>query len=383
MSGVRVSRRGFLQTSVAGVSAWVAAGAARGKPSSAKASVVWHDVRDWGVEGKGWSDTVRFFDRLPRRAQGRVRPPVWSLSRHSAGLLVRFRTDAPAIHVRYRLLSGRLAMPHMPATGVSGLDLYAQDADGQDRWLAVVRPTSQQMETTLVDGVDPTPDGKPRRYTLYLPLYNGVESLEVGVDRAFRFEPIPPRSDKPLVFYGTSIMQGACASRPGMAFASILGRRLNRPVINLGFSGNGTMDAELGELMAELDAAVYVIDCLPNMTAQQVQERTEPLVRQLRAARPDVPIVLVEDRTYAYARFRKSARDRHHASRVALSKAFHNLLAAGVENLHYLEGEELLGEDGEATTDGSHPNDLGMVRYADAYEFLLRRVTEPASQQKA
>ncbi len=348
---------------------------AQGSPK-VEEGIAWYDVCDWGVEGKGWAETARYFDRFPAKAQKTVRSAVWNLSRDSAGMLVRFETNATTIHVRYSLMDAGLAMPHMPATGVSGLDLYARDDQGRDRWLAVTRPTSQQVKTQLVSGVDPLPDSKPRLYTLYLPLYNGVESLEIGVDAKTTFVPVPPRTEKPIVFYGTSIMHGACASRPGMSITGILGRRLERPVINLGFSGNGRMEAEVGELLAELDASVYVLDCLPNMAADAVAERAEPLVRQLRKARPGTPILLVEDRTYTYAPFRKSARDRHTTSRAALRKAYQNLIAADVPHLYYLEGDVLLGDDGEGATDGSHPNDLGMLRYADAYEPILRKILD-------
>ena len=213
-----------------------------------------------------------------------------------------------------------------------------------------------------------------RLYTAYLPLYNGVESLEFGIPPNKRFQPVVPRTAKSLVFYGTSIMHGACASRPGMSITGILGRRLNCPVINLGFSGNGRMAAEVGALLTELDPAAYVIDCLPNMRASEVSQRAEPLVQQLRSARRGTPILLVEDRTYTNARFRQSSRQRHATSRAALRDAFDKLTSAGVKSLHYLEGESLLGDDGEAATDGSHPNDLGMVRYANAYEAKLRKI---------
>lgn len=339
-------------------------------------NIAWYDVCEWGVEGRGWSENERYFDRLPAKAKDSVRSAVWNLSRHSAGMLVRFETDATTIHARYSLLNSGLAMPHMPATGVSGLDLYARDIQGRDRWLAVARPTSQQMKVRLVSGVDPLPAAKPRLYTVYLPLYNGVESLEIGVDPTSTFQPAAPRADKPMVFYGTSIMHGACASRPGMSITGILGRRFDRPVINLGFSGNGRMEAEVGELLCELEPCVYIIDCLPNMAGDAVAERTEPLVRQLRKARPDTPILLVEDRTYTYAPFRKSARERHEGSRAALRKACKNLIGAGVEKLYYLEGDGLLGDDGEGATDGSHPSDLGFQRYADAYEVILRKILE-------
>ncbi|HXX93903.1 MAG TPA: SGNH/GDSL hydrolase family protein [Planctomycetota bacterium] len=362
---MKLSRRSFLGVST---SLALAPQLAWGRPDE----IAWHDVRDWGIEGKGWTETQRYFDRFPPNAEKSVPAPVWDLSRHSAGMLVRFETDAPAVHARWKLLKAALAIPHMPATGVSGLDLYARDEQGRDRWLAVAKPTQQQMELKLVDKVDPLPGGKRRLYTLYLPLYNGTESLEIGVDGKASFEGVAPRKEKPIVFYGTSILHGACASRPGMAFPAILGRRFNRPTINLGFSGNGRMEAEVGALLAELDPWLYAIDCLPNMSAEQVAERAEPLVRQLRKARPQTPILLVEDRTFTSAPFLKGTRDAHAARRAALRAGFDRLTAGGVQGLGYLEGESLLGDDGEGATDGSHPNDLGMVRYADAYEKAIR-----------
>jgi lysophospholipase L1-like esterase len=157
-----------------------------------------------------------------------------------------------------------------------------------------------------------------------------------------------------------------------MAFPSILGRRLDVPVMNFGFSGNGRMDPEVGALLAEIDASVYCIDCLPNMGAADVAKRAEPLVRQLRKARPDVPIVLVEDRSFTSAPFLRSHRERHAGNRAALKAAHQHLLADGVKNLHYVEGKNLLGDDAEGATDGSHPSDLGMMRMADALEPVLR-----------
>lgn len=341
----------------------------RGAAPRVEEGTTWYDVSTWGVEGKAWSDTKRYFDRLPGKAEGVARGPVWSLSRHSAGMAARFKTDASRISVRYVLLSESVAMPHMPATGVSGVDLYAKNERGQWRWLGITRPDSKNVRADLASDITAV----KREYMAYLPLYNGVESLEIGVPEQAAFEPLPPRSDKPIVFYGTSILHGGCASRPGMAFPAILGRRLDRPTINLGFSGNGKMDPEVGGWMAEIDAAAYVIDCLPNMTGPEVAERAEPLVRQLRAEHPQTPIVLVEDRTYSNAEFKPSSQERHSTSRAALKAAYERLVSGGVTGLSYLEGEHLLGDDGEATVDSSHPSDLGMMRMADALEPVLRK----------
>lgn len=334
--------------------------------------VAWYDASHWGVEGKAWKETARYYDRLPAKAEGVVRGPVWNLSRHSAGMAVLFQTDASKIMVRYRLRSGNLAMPHMPATGVSGVDLYGRNEEGKWGWIGVSRPGAQDVTATLADGLLPG----SREYMLYLPLYNGVESLEIGVPEGAAFQPIAPRSTKPIVYYGTSIAHGACASRPGMSFSAILGRWFDRPVINLGFSGNGRMDAEVADLLAELDASVFVIDCLPNMDGPAVAERTEPLVRRIRQSRPDAPIVLVEDRTYANTPFLPARRQRHDESRAALRGAYERLIASGVKNLHYVEGENLLGDDYEATTDSSHPSDLGMMRMAESLAPVLKPLLE-------
>lgn len=368
MSSV-LNRRRFLRFATTAATVAVA-GPALSQDAQAARKIVWHDVRDWGVEGKGWMDTEKYFDRFPARAQGKVRDAVWGLSRHSAGMLARFRTDADEIFVDYQVTSNRLAMPHMPATGVSGVDLYADDDQGKWKWLSVSRPAEQTINTSLISGIAPGERG----YTMYLPLYNGTEYLKVGVPEGAKFSPIKPRKEKPIVFYGTSITHGACASRPGMPHPAILGRRLNRPVINLGFSGNGKMEAAVGELLCELDAAVYVIDCLPNMDSNEVAERAEPLVRQLRGARPETPILLVEDRTFSNAPFLPDRQQRHQTNRAALRAAYNAVVDSGMKKIGYLNGEELLGEDRDDTTDGSHPSDLGFYRHAEAMEPVLQEL---------
>ena len=331
----------------------------------------WHDIKPLGVEGRGFDKTAVFFDRLPASAEKLVRSPVWSLSRHSAGMCVRFVTSATTLHARWTLRSERLAMPHMPATGVSGVDLYVRDKRGRWRWLSCGRPT--KFPTNSVRLVTGIPEGR-REFLLYLPLYNGVTAVEVGVPTGKKLVKAPARPAshrRPILFYGTSITHGACASRPGMPHPAILGRRFERPVINLGFSGNGRMEIELADLLAQLDPVVYVLDCLPNMNAQEVSQRVEPFVHRLRKSRPRTPILLVEDRSYSDSFLVTAKRIRNRDSRRALKTAWTNLKQAGVTGLHYLEGEGLLGEDGEATVDSSHPTDLGFVRQATAFARVL------------
>lgn len=375
-----LSRRSVLSLSLQASVAWSISPWQRSEAStpntnnvSEEASVeevLWHDVQDWGVEGRAFADTAAYYDRFPAKAQQTVRDAVWGLSRHSAGMLTRFRTDATTLHVHYELTSGNLAMPHMPATGVSGLDLYARDSDNLWKWVAVLPPHTQVVQQKWISGLAP---GK-REYAVYLPLYNGVKFLKIGVGSDAQWESLPPRTAKPIVFYGTSITHGACASRPGMAHVAILGRRLDRPVVNLGFSGSGTMDLPVAELMGEIDAAVFVIDCLPNMNADEVQQRTVPFITKLRELRPATPIILVEDRSYSGSWIIPSQRDRNATSRNALAGQMKRLLELGYKDLYYLPGESLLGADRDDTTDGSHPSDLGFIRHADAFEPVLRNL---------
>lgn len=339
------------------------------KPNE-KGDLLWYDVRPLGVEGQGWTDTKAVFDRLPAKAEKRVRPPVWSLSRDSTGLCVRFVTDSPTISARWTVTDKNLAMPHMPASGVSGLDLYVKIGN-QWKWLSTGIPSQETTTKQLVSGL---PAGE-REYLLYFPLYNGVSSVEIGIQKGTHLkksDPRAPERSKPVVFYGTSITQGGCASRPGMVHTAILGRQFDRPVINLGFSGNGTLDLAMAELLGEIDSAVYVIDCLPNLQGKQVTERAIPFVHALRKVRPQTPILLVEDRSYANAYLLPQQAQRNAENRAALKAAFESLIAAGDKNLYYLPGDKLIGDDAEGTVDGSHPTDLGFVRQAETFAAVLK-----------
>ena len=340
-------------------------------PPPEEPALQWHDVMSWGVEGRAWPDLdrKRWYDRLPAAAEGEVTPAVWNLSRDSTGMIARFMTDASVIWADYTLLNERLNGANMSPIGASGLDLYARNETGQWRWVGVTRPAGKTVREKIIEGLAPG----FREYAVYLPLRNGIEILSVGVPAGARFQKLPPRDERPIVFYGTSITHGASASRAGMVHTAILGRRFDRPVVNLGFAGNGRMDAAVGRLLCLVDAAVYVIDCLPNMGAAMVRERCIPLVNQLRAARPDTPIVLVEDRRNTNSWILPARNQHHDANHEALRDCFAQLKAGGMTSLYYIPGDDLLGDDAEAAADGSHPTDLGFVRQADIFEPVLRK----------
>lgn len=344
---------------------------------AAGTDLAWRDIRDFGVEGRGWNPTQKFYDRLPAHAQGQVPAPVWELAKRSSGMACRFVTDSAIIAARWKLRFDQLSLWHMPSTGVSGIDLYARTGDetkGQWRWAGISRDIQYPISTSnLAEGLD----SHKRQYMMYLPLYNGVEKVEIGVAPQAALEPAPQRlaeHQRPICFYGTSILQGASAARPGMAHASILGRRLDREIINLGFSGNGKMEIQLAGLLGEIDAAVYVIDCLPNMTDELVDERLIPFATRLRAMRPTAPLVFVDSLIYMDSPIKPSRYRRCYTSNRAQRRALDQLQQTGMTNLYHVPGELLTADDGEAAVDGTHLTDLGFMRMADVLEPVLRKV---------
>ncbi|MBI2441431.1 MAG: SGNH/GDSL hydrolase family protein [Lentisphaerae bacterium] len=339
--------------------------------AAVEGDVRWYDVRDFCIEGQGWPDTESPFDRLPARAKAIVRADVWHLSLHSSGLSVRFITDAPTINARWRLRFPSFTMTHMPASGVSGLDLYVRHQETW-HWVGVGRPEKvPDSEACLVSGLD---RGR-HEYQLYFPLYNGVERVAIGIPLDAFIGPAPKRPEgrhQPICFYGTSITQGGCAARPGMAYPAIIGRRLDRAIINLGFSGNGLAEPEIARLLAELDPVVYVINCLPNMDSKWVNERIEYMVTTLRNSHPQTPIVMVECLRYQNEDFVAAIRERIAGRTAAMKGVYERLCARGLPGLHYVKADNLLGRDGEGTVDGIHATDLGFTRIADVFTPVLK-----------
>ena len=337
-------------------------------PASAE-EIRWRDAASFEIEGKGWAKTAGPFDRLPESARSKVSKTAWDLSKETSGVCIRFVTDAPAVSVRWSLTSGSLAMPHMAATGVSGVDLYARSAKGSWRFIGNGRPQKQDGNLARIEF--PTGPKVRRECLLYLPLYNGTKSLEIGVPPNALLETAPPRPEglrKPIVVYGTSIVQGGCASRPGMVWTAILGRMLDRPVINLGFSSAGTMSPPVAEPLAELDPAAYVIDCIWNMgdDPNEYLDHVSKLVHTIRKMRPVTPIIFVGQ---------SLMRPEGHPTKATLGQeaAVRSLQKEEVKGLIVVPGAILIGDDGEGTVNGVHPNDLGMDRQARALLPIVKK----------
>lgn len=337
------------------------------------------NAEQFPVFGKCVENTTGRYERLTPETAAKVRPELAYLGTYSSGLYVRFRSDSKQIHAHWTSTYGA-SLNVQALTGTRGLDLYAL-VDGKWRSVNSAQPDPSSKETTaaIVTGMD----GNMREYMLYLSLYDGVSALEIGVEEGSEIsapQVDSPRSIRPIVMYGTSILMGGVASRPGMAFTKILERRFNREVIALGFSGNAFLDYEIAEQMALVkDPAVFVLDYVPNASVQQIEERAEKFFTIIRDAHPDVPIILVEDPQFTHSFFDAGIREEVSSKNKAQRAFYESLKKKGVKNIYYVDNKRLIGTDGEATVDGIHNSNLGMMRMADAMTPVLKKVLKKQS----
>ncbi len=227
------------------------------------------------------------------------------------------------------------------------------------------RPSGKNNEATIISNMEPV----AREYMLYLSLYDGVTSLEIGIDSAATISQPQvnlPIREKPVVCYGTSILQGGCATRPGMAHTNILSRWLNREFINLGFSGNARLDYEIAEVVAGVDASLFILDFVPNASVKEIEEKADKFYSIIRNRHPPgTPILFVEDPVFTHTLFDTRIEKEVNDKNKALHVFFDSLKARGEKNIHLLSSQNMLGDDGEATVDGIHFTDLGFMRYAE------------------
>lgn len=329
------------------------------------------DASAFPLYGKATDSTLTRYERLPASFEGKVRESLWFLGRNSAGLFIRFRTNSSFVSARWTSMFN-VSMNHMTPTGIRGLDLYMLTDDGW-RFVGAGRPVDRTTESVIVSRMD----REEREYMLYLSLYDGVESLEIGVDDdALIGEPAvaSPATEGPVVMYGTSILQGGCANRPGMAYTNIISRRIDREVINLGFSGNALLDYEIAELMASVeDPSLFVLDYVPNASAEQIAEKGERFFRILRDRHPDVPVIFVEDPDFPHTIADNAIRKEVAEKNAAQSELYRKLKKSGEKRIYYVSSDNLIGDDGEATVDGVHFTDLGMMRYVDKMLPVIRK----------
>jgi lysophospholipase L1-like esterase len=335
-------------------------------------SLKYVDAAIFPVIGKGFTDTQTRYERLPARLENVTRQPVWNLSKNCSGLAIRFRTNSPVIAAKWEV-SGDVVMNHFTMTGIKGLDLYGLK-NGKWQFVNSARPTGKSSTAIIIQNMP----GEDMEYMLYLPLYDGLKSLEIGVavESDIKSPMInSPQTGNPVVFYGTSITQGGCASRAGMSYTNILSRMLDREIVNLGFSGNGQLDLEIAEAMATIPASCFVMDCLPNVSVAQMNEKYSRFLEIIREKQPETPIILIENILYPYMYFDQKLFALLNEKNELLKQIFQEEKKNGDKNIFYVKAENLIGDNQEATVDGVHLTDLGFLRMAEnLYPVLQKRI---------
>ena len=333
----------------------------------------WRDgVKDLSLEGRGFPQEAAPYVRLPERLRKSVTPKVWNLSRTTIGFNARFATDSTNVVVQWRVRPQFAVTGNFTPAMLAGVDVYARQAGQAWRHVSVGAPDGKTGVGEL--SVRWTPG---EECLVYLPVRVGVESLRIGVVKGASFAaPAPHKFAKPIVHYGTSIVHGGCASRPGLCFTSIVGRTVDAPYVNLGFSGCARLEPVMADAMGRIDASLYLVDPAWNCSPEVIRERLEVFLRKLHAARPDVPILLCEGIEPAGTRLKVNA---------AIKEIYDRQMAEGsrlAARLHYLPATGLIPTDGESTHDYVHPNDYGSVHMGKAFARAISEILQDVSERK-
>lgn len=333
----------------------------------------WHDAgsRRLPVRGLAWFDPHDpRWCRLPPRAERKVRPAVWSLSQHLAGARICFKTDSSRIVLRVKR-GAEGVMPHMPATGSHGMALYEGRGATMRPWCGVVPdPAQPEYERELFRDIPK----QMREFTLYLPLYSSLKRLSIGLLPGAVIKPPTPLSlAKPVVFYGTSITQGGCASLPGSDHVATIGRRLNLDVINLGFSGNGQGEPEVAEFISEIDAALFVLCYSENADQAKLLRTLQPFIRIIRRRHPHTPILLVGALSFWQQAYSAGSVMDHERKNDIMRETCLRLRRAGDSRIQFVHGAAIMPPGSDAAfVDGVHPTDHGFQIMAERLVPVIR-----------
>jgi hypothetical protein len=338
-------------------------------PDRNRGDVQWITLDDKRLQicGLPWfKENAPLLWRLPERAADSMPPGVKRLMRFPTGARIRFASDTSSLRIRLDA-SSPVTLSNMSPIGSRGLDLYV---DGTYWSSSTVTKEGEQV-LTFFQGAP----RKPKQITIYLPSFQEVSVSAVGVDEAAELSvPAPFAKALPMVFYGSSIAQGACAGRPGMSYEAIVARRLNLDFVNLGFSGSGKAEPEVVDLVASVDGCCYVFDLGKSYGTQPAVPYAD-MLRRIRTARPNAPLVCITPIFSTHELYDANYRELSGYVRDVVATAAGDMISAKDGNTHLVDGLELLGpSDTDAFQEGVHPNDLGFVRIADRIEPILRRI---------
>ena len=338
------------------------------------------DATEFRIINKGWSNTEAPYNRLPAYMKDSVRQNQWWLYTHSSGIGIRFATNSKRIAAHYNLRYN-FHMQHMAMTGIKGTDLYYLNDAGKWEYVNTARPIEKDFKADSIQSkvYVENLDGEMHEFMFYLPLYDGINWFQIGVDSAatIQYPQVENPRRKRVVFYGTSIMQGGCASRTGMVATSMIQRDFNLECVNLATSGEGKMDNYMAFCMATIENVLcYVLDPIPNSTQMMCDTLTYDFVNILRHLRPEVPIIMVEGPMYPYAKHDSFFRNYLPLKNEAWKKNYERLKAENPDNLYYVTTEGLTGPEEEGTVDGIHLTDYGFRAYADILEPVIKQAID-------
>ena len=311
----------------------------------------------------GFAVKERFL-RISQDVADSVNPGVASLGPHTAGGRVRFRTDSPYVAISVKL-PYVTKFPHMPLTGTSGFDMYTYSG-GVYKYVKTFNPTHDSGNA--FEAIHRFGTREMRDITLNFPLYNAVDEVYIGLDKGSSLECGGKYiGSKPIVYYGSSITQGGCASRPGNAYQAIISRRYNADFINLGFSGSARGEKEIADYIASLEMSMFVYDYDHNApTVEHLKNTHESMFKTIRTSHPDIPIIMM---TRPFDGDEENVR----ARREVVLETYNNALNCGDKNVYFIDGEKMKDIMGgfSGTVDGCHPNDLGFMCMAKALETII------------
>ncbi|MBQ3055761.1 MAG: hypothetical protein IJC88_06615 [Oscillospiraceae bacterium] len=301
------------------------------------------------------------FCRLPFETAKNISLPVSWLYANTAGGRVRFRTDSPyvAIHAEFGTL-GRF--PHFAFSGSAGFDLYA-DGCYQGTFMPPIDLEGGYESIVNLDG-------GMHEITVNFPLYSEVKELFIGLDEnASLFSPKEYAVKDPVVYYGSSITQGGCASKPGSTYQSILSNRLDCDYMNFGFSGNAKGEPAMAEYLASLSMSAFVLDYDHNApTHAHLEETHGRFFEIMRKAHPNLPILMMTRPVYFRGEWELGF------ERI-VQNTYETARAAGDENVYLLTGDQLMAlVQDNGTVDNVHPTDSGFLSMANAIEPVLRKM---------
>ena len=343
-------------------------------------TTVWTNAVGLSVLGRGWPATAceSPYVRFPSHAKSSLcssapcaakcqvpkceidRCAVWDLSQTATGLHVKFKTTAQSVHVRFTMVpeDGDWLWA---LNGHSGVDFYVQDVNSSGHWRWATSSGNNPGATggamhqykTNANGTTTftatlgvmNPTDTPRMIMLYLPSRGTTHSVQVGVAPG-EMAPTPlspPSKRKPVVIYGTSILHSAGSGRAGMTYSSQMERYIDQPVLNLGMSGHGLMQQEVGALLSELDPSIYVLDCEYNMDQYNettVACLTYQFIKQLRAARPDAKVLLIEGHDGTRNWMFEGEQLSENRTRNGYRSAYNKLIDEGDSAVFYLNGDQ-------------------------------------------